>query len=100
MALPKVLAWLHDHNPLVAAYKSTVQDVERAWEDLRDHMAKTGLAIGLENAVTKHGRRVMDELGAEHLAMLVPVDALDAPALKEVQVCNLTQRNAETGSES
>jgi len=79
-ALPKVFAWLETHNPWVAAYKHSVQSVQQTWEELRAHLEKTGLTKGLEKATTRRGQHVVDELGAEQLAMLVPLGALDAPS--------------------
>ena len=77
-ALPNVLNWLQQHNPWLAAYKHSVLAVHATWQQLQEHLDSAGLTRGIENAMTRRGTRVMDELGAEQLAMLVPLDAMEA----------------------
>ena len=77
-ALEEVLPWLLDHNPWLAAYQSSLREVQSELEHLRQHLERVGRGLpgGLQSVRTQSGKSLVDELGEEEVALLLPVDAL------------------------
>ncbi len=79
-ALEEVLPWLLDHNPWLAAYKTSLGEVRSELAALQEHMKQVGRLLpgGLESVRTQNGKSLADALGEEEVALLLPLDALKA----------------------
>ncbi len=76
-ALASVLPWLQNHNPWLAAYKASLQEVCGELEHLQQELERLGRTLpgGLEAVHTRDGRTLQEALGEEEVALLLPVDA-------------------------
>ena len=88
-ALPVALAWLQDHNPWMSAYATSLQQMRGDLDKLCASLDSLGRVLpgGLEEARTRKGTRLADELDGEQVALLMPLDPLGAvvgsyPALR------------------
>ena len=78
--LNDVLPWLHAHNPWFSAYSASCRDLQARLEEVREEFAKRGHALpgGLANLRTSRGTSILEELGDESIALLLPLDEMKA----------------------
>ena len=77
-ALGVVLPWLHEHNPWFSGYQSSLKDVHKAWDFVKQLQVEGRLMAAGPSSATTVGDQTLSEVNGDGIAVCMPVSDLSA----------------------